>query len=222
MLWYVSSQALYSSSRILTLSISSTIIEEVWALSKSGLATLAFFYFYPRDSDKQDLRSLLSSLLIQLFNQSDNFCTTLSELYSVHERGSQQPTEDALIKCLKDMLALPGQCDIYIVVDALDECPNYYGYPSPRAEVLKIMQELVRFRYPHVHICITSRLEVDIRSALEPLAAHNLSLNDQTGQNQDIYDYIRSVVYSDPEMSKWREEDKKFVIETLTEKSGGM
>ena len=126
------------------------------------------------------------------------------------------------MKCLKDMLALPGQGDIYIVVDALDECPNNYGYPSPRAEVLKIIQELVRFRHPHVHICITSRLEVDIRGALEPLAVHNLSLHDQTGQNQDIFDYIKFVVYSDPEMRKWREEDKQFVIATLTEKSGGM
>jgi hypothetical protein len=67
-----------------------------------------------------------------------------------------------------------------------------------------------------------SRPEVDIRGALGALAVHNVSLNEQAGQNQDISDYIKSVVYSDPKMRRWREEDKQLVIKTLTEKAGGM
>ena len=191
-------------------------------MCQTGLATLAFFYFDFRDAAKQDVRSLLSSLLVQLSNRSDNFCAVLSELYSDHDRGSQQPKEAALIKCLKDMLRLPGQGDIYIVVDALDECPNFSGYPTPREEVLRTMQELVELRLPHVHFCIMSRPEVDIGDALKALAIYNVSLHEQVGQNQDIFDYIKSVVYSDPKMRRWREEDKELVIKTLTEKAGGM
>ena len=85
-----------------------------------------------------------------------------------------------------------------------------------------IIQELVNLPFPHVHFGITSRPEVDIRDALEPLAIHNVSLQDQEGQNQDICDYIKSVVYSDSKMRRWREEDKELVINTLTEKAGGM
>jgi NACHT domain len=204
------------------LSISSTIIEEVKDVCQTGLATLAFFYFDFRDTAKQNVRSLLSSLLVQLSNRSDNFCTILSELYSDHDRGSQQPKEAALMKCLKDMLIVPRQGDIYIVVDALDECPNSYGYPTPREEVLRIMQELVKLCLPRVHFCVTSRPEVDIREALEDLAVHNVSLHKQAGQIQDISDYIKSVVHSDSKMRRWREEDKELVIKTLTEKAGGM
>ena len=222
MLWYVSPQALYPSPRVLTLSISSTIIQDVWDVCQTGLATLAFFYFDFRDSSKQDLRSLLSSLLVQLSNRSDIFCTILSKLYSAHDRGSRQPSEDALIESLKDILALPEQGDIYIVVDALDECPNFSGYPTPREKVLEAMEKLVNLRLPHVHLCIMSRPEVDIRDVLVPLAVHNLSLHDQVGQNQDIFEYIKSVVYSDKKMRQWREEDKQLVIKTLTEKAGGM
>ena len=206
----------------LTLSISSTIIEEVLDVCQTGLATLAFFYFDFRDAPKKDVHGLLSSLLVQLSNQSDNFCTILSELYSAHNNGSRQPSEDALMKCLKDMLRLPGQGEIYIVVDALDESPDVSGYPTPREEVLMNVQELVELRLPHVHFCFTCRPEVDIRDALQALAVHNVSLHEQAGQHQDISDYIKFVVYSDPKIRRWREEDRQLVIKTLTEKSGGM
>ena len=126
------------------------------------------------------------------------------------------------MKSLKDILTLPGQGELYIVVDALDECPNFSGYPTPREQVLMIIQELVELRLPHVHFCILSRPEVDIREALEVLAVHNVSLHEQAEQNQDISNYIGSVVYSDSKMRRWREEDKQMVIKTLTENAGGM
>ena len=191
-------------------------------MCQTGLATFAFFYFDFGDTSKQDVRSLLSSLLVQLSSRSDNFSAILSELFSAHDHGSQQPSEEALMKCLKDILSLPGQGEMYIVVDALDECPNFSGYPTPREQVLTIVQELIDVYPPNVHFCITSRPEVDIRDTLEVLTVHNVSLHEQAGQNQDIFDYIESVVYSDPKMRRWREEDKQLVVETLTQKSGGM
>ena len=221
MLWYVS-QVLCSFLGALTLSISSAIIKEIWHLCQTGLATLAFFYFEFRDVTKQDVRSLLSSLLIQLSNRSDDFRTILYRLYSAHDHGSQQPSDDALKECLKNMLTFPGQGEIYIVVDALDECPNLSGFTMPREQVLMILQELVDLRLPHVHFCVTSRPEIDIRDVLEALAVHNVSLHEQAGHNQDISDYVKSVVYSDPKMRRWREEDKQLVIKTLTEKAGGI
>ena len=191
-------------------------------MCRTGLAALAFFYFDFRDVGKQDARIFLSSLLIQLCQQSHKFTEVISARYSTHGNGSQQPSEDALMECLKDMLTLPGQGEIYIVVDALDECPNISGYPTPREQVLVIMQELIDLHLPHLHFCITSRPEVDIRDALEPLADHNVSLHDQAGQKQDIFDYIKSTIFSDPKMARWREEDRQLVLKILTEKVGGM
>jgi hypothetical protein len=49
-----------------------------------------------------------------------------------------------------------------------------------------------------------------------------ISLHEQGGQKKDIEDYVKSVVYSDRNMRRWRDEDKKLVIETLTEKADGM
>jgi hypothetical protein len=186
------------------------------------LATLAFFYFDFRDAGKQDARGLLSSLLIQLSRQSDKFSNIISEQYSAHDNGSREPSEDVLMECLKDMLKLPEQGELYIVMDALDECPDFLGFPTPREQVLVIIQELVDLRLPHVHFCIMSRPEVGIRDVLGPLAVHNVSLHEQAGQNQDISDYIKSVISSDPKTRRWREEDRQLVIRTLIEKAGGM
>ena len=201
---------------------SSTVIEDVQDMCQTGLATLVIFYFDFRDAAKQDARSLMSSLLVQLSNQSNSFSATLSEFFSTHDQGSRQPSEDALTECLKDMLQIPGQGAIYIIVDALDECPNSYGYPTPREQVLVIIQDLINLHLPHVHFCLTSRPEVDIREVLKPLTMYNVSLHEERGQNQDIIDYIKTVVSSDPKMRRWQEEDRQLVIRTLTEKAGGM
>jgi NACHT domain len=201
---------------------SSTIIQDIRDLREAGLATIAYFYFDFRDASKRDTRSLLSSLLVQICAQSDPYCEILADLYSKHDRGSQQPSGDALLRCLRKVLEHPGQGPLYLIIDALDECPSSSGFPTQRERALKIVQELVKVPLPHLHVCITSRPEIDIRAVLEPLAAHNVSLHNESGQNQDIIDYIHSVVRSDPKMQKWREEDKTLVIDTLTLKASGM
>jgi NACHT domain len=182
----------------------------------------SYFYFDFCDSSKRDARSLLSPLLIQLCAQSDPFCQVLSALYAAHDRGLRQPSEDALIQYLKEMLEIPDQGPIYIIVDALDECPNSSGLTSPREHLLDILQGLVNDHIPDLHLCITSRPEFDIRDALESLTVYHMSLHGETGQNRDIANYINSVVHSHRKMQRWREEDKRLVIDTLTQRAGGM
>ncbi len=185
---------------------------------------MAYFYFDFRDLDKQHRRNLLPSLLIQLSAQSRPCCDILSRLYSAYDNGAQKPSGSVMTQCLKDMLTIPNQSPVYIILDALDECPNSSGIPSPREQVLHLVGELVDLHLPHLHICVTSRPEFDIRATLEPLALHRVSLHDESGQKKDIIDYVNAVVYSDSEtmMKRWREDDKKIVVETLSEKADGM
>ncbi len=206
------------------MSHSSAIIQDIQTLCKAGLASIAYFYFDFRDLDKQNRRNLLPSLLVQLSAQSSPCCDVLYRLYLGHDNGAQKPSEAALAQCLKDMLIIPNQHPIHIILDALDECPNSYGIPTPREQILTLVKDLVNLRLPHLHICVTSRPEFDIRATLGPLALHSVSLHDESGQKKDIVDYVNYVVYSDSEtmMKRWREEDKKMVVESLSEKADGM
>ncbi|KAN0118204.1 hypothetical protein V8E52_005465, partial [Russula decolorans] len=200
----------------------STVIQDVIALSADGLVSTAYFYFDFRDINKQNRRDLLPSLLTQLSDQSHRHCDILNDLYLKHRSGAQKPSEDELIQCLKDMVSLPDQQPIYLVIDALDECPDTSGMPSPREQVLDLVKELAGLSSPNLRLCVTSRPEIDIRRALEPLTSLRVSLHEQSGQKQDIIDYVTSVVQSDTKMSRWRDEDKNLVIETLSERADGM
>jgi hypothetical protein len=188
----------------------------------AGSATMAYYYFDFRDVKKQDCYGLLSSLVSQLSVESDSCYNVLSKLYSDSSRGTRKPNVDALKKCLTDMLGLPGQGQIYIIVDALDECPNFPGRPSAREEVLELIEELSNLKLPNVHLCVASRPEMDIRMVLESLTSLKISLHDENGQKKDIMDYIKSVVHSDKNMRRWREEDQNLVIDTLTQNVNGM
>ncbi|KAH9012832.1 hypothetical protein EDB83DRAFT_2189816, partial [Lactarius deliciosus] len=202
--------------------LSSVIVRDIKSISSAGSAVLAYFYFDFKDTTKQDLRALLSSLLIQLSDQSDTSCDALSPLYFAHKSGSEQPTVASLAQCLKDMLTMMGQVPIYLIIDALDESPNDSGIPSSRENVLELVKELVNLHHPNLRLCITSRPEYDIRTTLEPLVTQQVSLHDESGQKQDISDYVTFVVHSDRRMKKWRDDDKDAVIENLTEKADGM
>jgi len=183
---------------------------------------MAYFYFDFNDIDKQKLSNLLPSLLIQLSARSSPCCDILSRLYSVHDRGVRKPNDHVMKSCLKEMLALDVDRPTYIIMDAIDECPLSTSVPSPREEVLELVNELVELRLPNLHICVTSRPELDIQAILESLAPQPVSLHNQSGQKQDIADYVSSFVHKDRRMRRWRDEDKDLVIKTLSEKADGM
>ena len=192
------------------------------ALRDAGKASLAFFYFDFRDVDKQKLCNVLPSLLVQLSARSDACCDKLSQLYCAHDRGVLKPSDRAMAECLKEMLALEGQAPTYIILDALDECSVTSSIPSPREEVLELVEDLVGLHLPNLHICVTSRPEADIQIVLARLTERPMSLHDEIGQRTDIANYISSSVHSDRWMGRWRDEDKGLVIKTLSEKADGM
>ena len=188
-------------------------------MPNAGSVFLAYFYFDFKDEAKKDSRALLSSLLHQLSNQSDQFRDVLRRLYSEHQDGEKQPLIDVLLRCLKKMLRMPRSAPVYLVMDALDECPNDSGVQSPRGKVLSVVEALVELRLPNLRLCITSRPELDIRTTFKPLATQEISLHDESGQNLDINAYVTSVVQL---MRNWRDEDKKMVVDKLTENANGM
>ena len=185
---------------------------------------MGYFYFDFRDINKQHWHDLVRSLLMQLSVRSDSRRGVLSQLYEDHDNGTHQPSNDVLAQCLKDILPLPNQPSIYLIIDALDDSPDTSGIPSPRERVLHLLRQLVDLRLPNLHICVTGRPEIDIRHVIGPLTSSLVSLHDQSGQKKDIVDYVRSIVYSESEpiMRRWRAEDKELVIETLSERADGM
>ena len=167
--------------------------------------------------NKQNRHDLLPSLITQLSSQSDHFFDKLYLLYKSHNNGAHKPSEDTLIQCLYEMLMLPDQPPIYIIMNTLDKCPNTSRMPLLWEQVLDLLDNLIELSLPNLHLCITSHPNIDIWNALEPLTSRRVSLHEQSGQRQDIIDYVTLVIQSDPRMRRWRDTDKNLVIERLSD-----
>ncbi|KAN0141931.1 hypothetical protein V8E53_000393 [Lactarius tabidus] len=201
----------------------SAIIQHIMKLRDAGNATLAYFYFDFRDKEKQNVRNVVTSLLVQLSAYSKPGCDIIYRLYLRHGKGVQKPTNGILIDRLKEVLVVVAHHPIFVVMDALDECPNV-GMPAPREAVLNLVKDLVYLQrqVPNLHICVTSRPAVDIDKKLKPLAVNAISLQDETKQKIVIYEYVNSIVSTDEQMEQWRDEDKKQVVQELSERADGM
>ena len=191
-------------------------------MKKSGLVSLAIFYYDFREDRKKHVSGFLSSVLFQLCNQSDSYYDILSDLYSTHQNGGQSPADDKLFEYLIELLKCPGARPVYLVIDALDECPSTSSLSSPREKLLSFLEDLVEAQLPDLRICVTSRPEVDIKALLEPLAFRSVYLHDEGGQKRDIITFIESFVATNKNMQNWNPEHKQLVIDVLTEKADGM
>jgi len=207
-----------------TSSISSTIIEDIKAVCEDEQASMAYFYFDFRDVNKQHLHDLIPSLLVQLSAHPHRHNDILSRLYKDHN-SKTRPSDIVFVTYLKEILSnFPPGRPIYLVMDALDECPDFPGVPSPRERVLRFVKELVDLHLPNLHICVTSRPEAGIQDVLEPLTFLEVSLHNQSGQKEDIVDYVKLFVHSEKEqiMKNWNEDDKNLVIDELSKRANGM
>jgi|SRR5712672_2154026 len=88
---------------------------------------------------------------------------------------------------------------IFVIIDALDECPSDTGTPSAREEVLDFLESLVGSNHSSLFLCITSHPEQEIQAVLNPLtsALHRVSLHEEVGQWEDVNSYVHSFVRKD-------------------------
>ncbi|KAH9025556.1 hypothetical protein EDB84DRAFT_369073 [Lactarius hengduanensis] len=200
----------------------SAIIQHITKLRDAGQATLAYYYFDFRDKEKQNVRNFITSVLVQL-SESSNACREIiHRLYSAHGNGTRQPSNGALTDCLKEMLTVAAEHRVFIIIDSLDECPDTSEIPTPREAILDVVKDLSHPHHPNLRFCVTSRPEVDVQTKLKPLAISAVSLHGQSGRKRDIANYVNSVVSLDEKLREWRDEDKKLVVEELSEKADGM
>ena len=108
--------------------ISSAIIEDIKKTLEERSALVAYHYFDFKDAPKRHVHGLLASLISQLCDDCDPFRNVLHELFKTCRDGSERPSDAALVNCLKTVVSLRGRLPTFIIMDALDECPNEYHW----------------------------------------------------------------------------------------------
>jgi ankyrin repeat domain-containing protein 50 len=197
--------------------ISSTIIEHMkeHCNLEPGFA-LAYFYFDFSDTEKQEVSAFVSSLITQLCNQVVDIPQELDDLYKKCNNGRQKATmrelKTTLSRIIKDLE------DVFIVVDALDECPKN----GDRGELLEIITEIRAWSSSNMHLLVTSRLEPDIRETLTPLLTSQAISIQGAQVESDIKVHVVSQLAIDPRLKRWSSDIKTEIEKTLTAGANGM
>jgi hypothetical protein len=157
----------------------------------------------------------LCSILAQLVQQILAIPDSLRTFHEKHQHG--QPPEAGLLAAIESLLDAHRQT--FIIIDALDECPNSGG---ERADLCGILAKFHSWARPNLHLLVTSRKEVDLCEALEPFVTLGpMSIQDNVVKS-DIRKYVRSQLASDPWLKKWSGEIQTEIEEALVEGAKGM
>lgn len=176
--------------------LSSTVLQDVHQHCQDDPGkVIAYFFFDFNDSRKQDPEMMVRSLICQLSQQSIQIPSSLDALFSSCGSGQRQPSTHALMDTLQSMIQ--DLLQIYVVLDALDEC-------AERIELMEMVEMMVKWKAPNLHILLTSRRERDIESSLKGCIDPQNSICLQSKVvDKDIQHYVQQRLLNDKALSKW-------------------
>jgi len=190
----------------------STAIQHTFrhAQSRKGCA-VAYFFFTFRDVSKQDASAFLPAALLQLCCQVAGVEEDLAGLKKSSPNGC--PPTATLLEYLRQVITRSQQ--LYILIDALDECPD----DGRRFNVLSVVQTMRQWSLPNLHLIITSRDILDIRQSLDAIKDGAIELRNE-GVNEDISQYLSDIMEQDPQLSRWGSR-RETIKEDLSQKAQG-
>ncbi|EZF35677.1 hypothetical protein H101_00809 [Trichophyton interdigitale H6] len=199
--------------------LSSSVIEHLQAEYDSEANTLlSYFYFDFGTPAKQSATNCLRYLLSRLLTKAPDVPQELRDLYVKKcNYGSETPALSDLISIFKLFAESEAIENIFIAIDALDECPL-----DNRQELLDFLTTISSWEPSNLHVFLTSRPESDIKEALSPLSMVTAVSVGGFSVTQDITNHIRSQLSSDPALKKLPAKLKSEIERKLIADADGM
>jgi len=115
------------------------------------------------------LRSLLRQLVLAPLPDK------LKRLWNHHCQYSSEPSDSELLDVIAHVVAHEH---VFLVIDALEEYPEYPEDKSPgRSTLLETISQLSKMHQQHLHLVVTSRRESDICKSLECMASFSIDVD---------------------------------------------
>ncbi|KAF8514298.1 hypothetical protein JB92DRAFT_2677115, partial [Gautieria morchelliformis] len=179
--------------------------------SSDPSTAMAFFYFDFNDKDSlPDV--VFRSLIGQLTVQSTTIPHALETLFSRNAGTRRSVPQEELMSTLKSIIG--GFKAVYIVFDALDECPE-------RSRFLGAIKDIHDWKIDTLHLLATSRKERDIEDRLSGLISHEVPLYENL-LDGDIRVHVSSTLEGDVKFRRYSAGEKEMVMTTLMQGAQGM
>ncbi|EHK40269.1 hypothetical protein TRIATDRAFT_322726 [Trichoderma atroviride IMI 206040] len=180
---------------------------------------LAYFYFSFSDTQKQNVDGMLASLIKQVGSRQLNkqLLQRLGEYMTKGQRPDAKTLREVLISSLSRF------SDVYVVIDALDECPVLN---ERRERLLENLDYILANTPDSLHVFLTSRKEPDIDAQIrdhlsKPGKMEIDLLAHQEILNRDICHYIDSKLAT-KKFKSWPESMKMKARKSLLSQADSM
>jgi hypothetical protein len=87
----------------------------------------------------------------------------------------------------------------YIIIDALDECPNT---EDEKSDLCSILKEMHAWEAAKLHVLVSSRKEADLTGTLLPLLTQEPISIQGSAVDKDIRKFVQTQLRTDTKLSK--------------------
>jgi len=154
---------------------------------------------------------LLNSLIKQLSDAAKELPRVIFALADEFRGFGREPGTRKLFSTLNSIIKFFDQ-KVFIVIDALDECPEKADH-AKRQDLLDQINELLSEKNENLHLLTTSRKVVDIQESLQAVATAKLDI--QTAFRGDIEFFVGKRLKEVPRLARWSIEIREEIKSTL-------
>lgn len=207
-LWQIRSLVSYpfSNKRTILTSASSTAIRDLEEICRLDQTKLIAYWYFEFGVDATQRVDAMSRSLIRQLSRSP-LAPSVTDLWMEHRWRGSQPDSEAILTVLDDVLSrVSGQ--VYLVIDALDECPKT-AYSEERESLLSLLLGLRKKHQNKIHILVTSRREGDISKHLNKFSMFDL----EASLVEDVKKLVSASISQ--HLDKWSPEIKSLITDEL-------
>ncbi|EON63613.1 hypothetical protein W97_02841 [Coniosporium apollinis CBS 100218] len=177
---------------------------------QNNTTRVAYVYCNYNAQADQTTTSLLSAILKQLAQARPSIPEPVARLYDCYAKRKTRPSLEEIINALQSVLS--NYSSAYVVVDALDECPDKHGTRSQLLAKLRDLQSKTDLR-----LMVTSRFIPDIKNTFKSTPRLEVRAS-----NADVKRFVAGQMYRLPKCVQRDDELQGFVQDRIADAVDGM
>lgn len=191
--------------------LASIVVDHLQTAFPDGDVGIAFAYLNHQERIQQTPVNIMGSLLKQLVQERPSLCDLLKPLYKKNHQRNTVPTLSDISTAFRQILAEYSK--VYVVIDALDECPEHNGFRDILLQELGLLSQ-------HVRLLVTSRPHISIEYDIEGAVPVEI----QASQS-DLRKYLQERIARAHRLIRYVRPDvelKTAIVDTLLGNAQGM